>query len=182
MSTDYFVHPSATVSDQAQIGCSTKIWNLAQIRERAVIGAECIVSKNVYIDSDVKVGSRCKIQNNSSLYHGVRLEDGVFVGPHVIFTNDKIPRAINPDGTLKSNADWIVGDTVVCFGASIGAGAVILPNVRVGRFAMVGSGAIVTKDVPDFALVVGNPAQVIGKVNELGEVISRGLSSRGQSV
>ena len=169
---DYFVHATADVSPKAQIGAGTKIWNYAQVRENAVIGAECIVAKNVYIDFDVRIGDRCKIQNNCSVYHGAELEDGVFLGPHVILTNDKVPRAINADGTAKSASDWVVGKTKICYGAAIGAGAIILPNVTVGRFAMVGSGSVVTRDVADYALVAGNPARQIGWIDAAGNRVT----------
>lgn len=168
---NHFIHATAEVSPKASIGDGTKIWNYAQIREGVVIGEQCIIAKNVYVDFDVRIGSRCKIQNNCSLYHGAEIEEGVFLGPHVILTNDKVPRAINADGTAKSAADWVVGRTRICYGAAIGAGAIILPNVTVGRFAMVGSGSVVTRDVPDYALVAGNPARQIGWVNAEGNRI-----------
>jgi acetyltransferase-like isoleucine patch superfamily enzyme len=144
------------------------IWRNAQIREQAHLGQHCIVGQNVYIDFAVGIGDNVKIQNNASLYHGVKLEDGVFVGPHVIFTNDRIPRAINPDGSPKTANDWEVGRTRVCYGAAIGAGAVIVTGVTIGRWAMIGSGAVVTRDVPDHALVVGNPAQIQGYISAKG--------------
>lgn len=171
--SELYSHPTADVSPKAQIGPNTKIWNYAQVREGAQIGKQCIIGKNVYIDFDVQIGSRCKIQNNCSLYHGVEVEDGVFIGPHVILTNDKTPRAINLDGTLKGASDWAVGRTLICYGAAIGAGSIILPNVTIGRFAMVGAGSVVTHDVADYDLVVGNPARLIGRVDELGNVVER---------
>ena len=122
----YFVHPSADVSPNASVGRGTKIWNYAQVREDVVIGEGCIVGKNVYVDFGVPIGHRCKIQNNSSLYHGTELEEGVFIGPHVILTNDKAPRAINADGTLKLATDWTVGHTRVRYGAALGAGVIVL--------------------------------------------------------
>jgi UDP-2-acetamido-3-amino-2,3-dideoxy-glucuronate N-acetyltransferase len=158
------IHPTAQVSDRARIGANTSIWNQSQVREDVSIGQNCILGKDVYVDFGVQIGDNVKIQNGSYLYHGTTLESGVFVGPGVIFTNDKKPRAINPDGSLKGNDDWIVGETRVRYGASIGAGAVILPDVTVGRFALVGAGAVVTRNVPDHALVVGNPAHQIGFV------------------
>jgi UDP-3-O-[3-hydroxymyristoyl] glucosamine N-acyltransferase len=112
--------PSADVSPKAQIGEGTKIWHHCQVREGAVLGRNCILSKGVYIDTDVRVGNNVKIQNGISVYHGVTLEDGVFCGPHCVFTNDRQPRAINPDGSLKSVADWVVSETYVKTGASIG--------------------------------------------------------------
>jgi UDP-2-acetamido-3-amino-2,3-dideoxy-glucuronate N-acetyltransferase len=162
------IHPTADVSSQAEIGEGTRVWSNVQIRERAKVGRNCIIGRNCYIEFDVTVGDNVKIQNNSSLYVGLTVDDGVFIGPHVVFTNDKLPRAINPDGSLKSASDWHVGTTHVKFGAAIGAGAVIVTGVTVGRWAMVGSGSVVTKDVPDYALVVGNPARVIGYVSATG--------------
>lgn len=158
------VHPTASVSDRARIGDGTRVWNQAQVREDAVIGRDCIIGKDVYVDFSVEIGDNVKIQNGALIYHGVTIESGVFIGPGVIFTNDKRPRAINPDGTLKGNDDWIVGKTRVRYGASIGAGAVILPDVTIGQFALVAAGAVVTHDVGDQVLVVGNPARPAGYV------------------
>lgn len=158
------IHPTASVSNETEIGEGTRVWNQAQIRENTRIGKNCIIGKDVYIDFDVEIGDNVKIQNGALLYHGVILESGVFVGPGVIFTNDKRPRAINPDGSLKGNDDWEVGQSRICYGSSIGAGAVILPNVTIGSFALVAAGAVVTRDVPDHALVVGNPARQVGYV------------------
>jgi acetyltransferase-like isoleucine patch superfamily enzyme len=168
------VHPSADVSDQATIGSGTSIWNHAQVRERARIGAECVIGKNVYVDVEVVVGDRVKIQNNASLYHGVTVEDGVFIGPHVCLTNDRLPRAVNPDGSLKTDADWSVGPIRVRTGAALGAGSVVVPGVTVGRWALVGAGSVVTADVADYALVVGNPARRIGSACPCGEPLRDG--------
>jgi UDP-2-acetamido-3-amino-2,3-dideoxy-glucuronate N-acetyltransferase len=162
------VHPTAEVSEEAQIGEGTMIWRNVQVRERARIGRACILGQGSYVEYDVVLGDNVKVQNNSSLYNGVELEDGVFVGPHVVFTNDKVPRAINPNGTLKGAADWVVGKTRVRYGAALGACTVVVTGVTIGRWAMVGSGAVVTKDVPDHALVAGNPARVIGWVSAGG--------------
>jgi UDP-2-acetamido-3-amino-2,3-dideoxy-glucuronate N-acetyltransferase len=158
------IHPTASVSADAHIGPGTRVWNQAQVRESASIGRDCIVGKDVYIDFSVEIGDNVKIQNGALIYHGATIESGVFIGPGVIFTNDKKPRAINPDGTLKGNEDWVVGKIRVCYGASIGAGAVILPDVTIGRFALVAAGAVVTHDVPDHALAIGNPARRVGYV------------------
>lgn len=167
-SHDVFIHPTAVISPQAIIGAGTKIWHQAQVREQVRIGDNCIIGKGVYVDFDVTIGDNVKIQNGASVYHGVTLEDGVFVGPAVILTNDKFPRAINPDGTLKSDADWEVSPTLVKRGASLGARAVILPGVTVGQFAMVAAGAVVTRDVADYGLVIGNPARLRGFVCPCG--------------
>jgi UDP-2-acetamido-3-amino-2,3-dideoxy-glucuronate N-acetyltransferase len=168
-----FIHPSAEVSSNAHVGENVKIWNQVQIREYAIVGENSVLGKNVYIDFGVKIGSNCRIQNNCSIYHGVEIEDGVFVGPNVVFTNDKNPRAINQDGTPKSGADWVAGKIRVKYGASIGAHSVILPDVVIGRYAMIGAGSVVTKNVPDFGLVIGNPAKFVGYVDESGKVIKK---------
>jgi acetyltransferase-like isoleucine patch superfamily enzyme len=159
-----FIHPTADVAAEAHIGAGTRIWNQAQVREGAQIGAECIIGKNVYIDFGVQIGNRVKIQNNVSVYHGVTVEDGVFIGPHVCFCNDMLPRAITPEGALKGQEDWEVGRVLVRAGASIGAGSIILPDVTIGSFALIGAGSVVTRSVPDQALVFGNPARLQGYV------------------
>jgi len=163
------IHPTASVSERATIGAGTMIWNQCQVREDVRIGEGCILGKDVYVDFSVEIGDHVKIQNGVLVYHGVTIESGVFLGPGVIFTNDKRPRAINPDGSIKGNDDWVVGKTRVCYGASVGAGSVILPDVTIGRFALVGAGAVVTRDVPDHGLVVGNPARLIGYVCKCAE-------------
>lgn len=168
MSSDFYCHPSADVSAEATVGAGTKIWQQCQVRPGAVLGRECILGKGVFIDVGVQVGDRVKIQNGVSVYEGVTLEDGVFCGPHCVFTNDRLPRAINPNGSLKSPADWVVSPTRVCYGAAIGANAVVVCGTRVGRWAMVGSGAVVTHDVPDYGLVFGNPARLRGFVCPCG--------------
>ena len=162
------IHPSADISPSAVIGQGTKIWHQAQVREDAQLGRNCIVGKGAYIDSGVVIGDNVKIQNGAFIYHGVTIEDGVFIGPRVCFTNDMFPRAITIEGALKTDADWEVGRTLVRAGASIGAGAIVLPDLIIGRFALVGAGAVVTKSVPDHGLVVGNPARLIGFVCRCG--------------
>jgi UDP-2-acetamido-3-amino-2,3-dideoxy-glucuronate N-acetyltransferase len=156
------IHPTADVSPAATIGQGCSIWHQAQVREGAVLGPGCVIGKGVYIGAGVHLGANCKVQNYSCLYEGLTLEDGVFVGPGVVFTNDRYPRAINPDGTLKEANDWELGRTLVRYGASIGARTVVVTGVTVGRWALVAAGATVTKDVPDHALVVGTPARQAG--------------------
>ena len=168
------IHPTADVSASAEIGSGTSIWNQAQVRERARIGGGCIIGKNVYVDFDVVIGANVKIQNNVSLYHGVTVEDGVFIGPHVCFTNDRLPRAINRDGSLKGDDDWEVTPILVRRGAAVGANATVLPGVTIGRWAMVGAGSVVTRDVPDHTLVVGNPARRLASVCSCGEPLRDG--------
>ena len=167
------IHHTADVAPEARIGPGTRIWHQAQVREGAVVGAQCNIGKGVYIDRDVVVGNRVKIQNRASLYRGVTVEDNVYIGPHVSFTNDRYPRAVNPDGTPKGDGDWSPEPTLVREGASIGAGAVILPGITIGRWALVGAGAVVTTDVPDQALVTGNPARATGYVCVCGRPLTR---------
>ena len=158
------IHPTAHVDDHAEIGDGTQVWINVQIREGARIGRNCILSKDVYIDHSVRVGDRCKIQNSVSVYHGVTLEDEVFVGPNVCFTNDRVPRANNPS--------WKVTPTLVRRGASIGANATVVCGVIIGEYAMVAAGSVVTRDVGAYALVMGNPARQVGRVNAAGEKVS----------
>lgn len=158
------IHPTAEVAPTAEVGRETRIWMMVQVREDARIGAECILGRNVYIDAGVTIGDRVKVQNNVSIYRGVTIEDGVFIGPHVCFTNDRIPRAINPDGSLKGDSDWQVTPTLVRTGAALGANCTILPGLTIGRWAMVGAGSVVTADVADHDLVIGNPARRVGSV------------------
>lgn len=165
------IHPSADVAADAHIGPGTSIWNQAQVRERARIGAGCIIGKNVYVDAGVVIGDRVKIQNNVSVYHGVTIEDGVFIGPHVCFTNDRLPRAINADGSLKRDDDWEVTPILVRYGSAVGANSTVLPGVTLGRWSMVGAGSVVTRDVADHALVRGNPARRVASVCSCGEVL-----------
>ncbi len=163
------VHPSSVVSEKAEIGEGSQIWLNCQVRENVKIGTGCIFGKGVYVDADVVIGNNVKVQNNASIYTGVTIEDGVFVGPHVCFTNDKVPRAVNPDFSLKAADDWHVTRTLVKAGAALGANSTIVCGVTIGRWAMVASGSVVTKDVPDHALVMGNPARVAGWVCSCGK-------------
>lgn len=162
------IHPTAEVSEQAVIGEGSSVWHHAQVREGARLGRNCIIGKGVYIDEGVTIGDNVKIQNYVSVYHGVTLEDGVFVGPHVCFTNDLWPRAVNPDGSLKAADDWILSSTLVRRGAALGANSTIRCGVTVGEWAMIGSGSVVTRDVPTYGLVWGNPARLHGYVCPCG--------------
>jgi len=166
------IHPTADVSSQASIGEGTSIWHHCQVREDVRIGQNCILGKGVYVDAGVNIGDNVKIQNYVSVFHGVTLEDGVFVGPHVCFTNDLRPRAINKDGSLKSADDWVLSETRICQGAALGANTTIRCGVTIGRWAMVGSGSVVTRDVPDYGLVYGNPAHLHGFVCPCGEQVA----------
>jgi acetyltransferase-like isoleucine patch superfamily enzyme len=132
------------------------------------LGANCVVGKGAYIDHDVRIGDNVKIQNGALIYYKAILEDGVFIGPNVCLTNDRYPRAISSDGKPKATEDWEAGGVLVRFGASIGAGAIVLPDVTVGRWALVAAGALVTRDVPDQALVAGSPAKPLGYVCKCG--------------
>jgi UDP-2-acetamido-3-amino-2,3-dideoxy-glucuronate N-acetyltransferase len=163
------IHPSADVSADAVIGERTKIWNRAQVREGAVIGDDCIVGKDAYIDFGVHVGDRTKIQNGALVYHGVTVERGVFIGPGAILTNDRFPRSITPDGELAGADDWTVSTITLRYGCSVGAGAIVVAGNDIGRFATVGAGAVVTRSVPDHALVAGNPARRLGWVCACGQ-------------
>lgn len=156
------IHSTAEVEEGAKIGANTRIWHNAHVRTGAIIGENCNIGHSVYIDSDAVIGNNVKLQNRVSIYRGVRLEDGVFVGPHATFTNDKYPRSVLADGSSVSEEDWSPVPTLVQYGASIGAGAIILPGVTIGRWAMVGAGALVTRDVPEYGLVVGSPARLAG--------------------
>jgi acetyltransferase-like isoleucine patch superfamily enzyme len=167
------IHPTAEVLQDAEIGEGTSIWHHSQIREKVKIGNNCIISKGVYIDFGVSIGNNVKIQNYVSVYHGVTIEDGVFVGPHVCFTNDLNPRAINKDGSLKSADDWELSETLIQYGAGLGANSTIRCGVTIGKWAIVGAGSVVTRDVPDYGLVYGNPARLHGFVCPCGAQLEK---------
>ncbi len=163
--SNFFAHESSYVDEDVTIGDGTKIWHFCHIQKGASIGKNCSLGQNVNVSNNVKIGDDCKIQNNVSLYEGVEIEDGVFCGPSCVFTNDLTPRARYPKGHENYKK------TLIKEGASIGANATIVCGHTVGKCAMVAAGAVVTKDVPDYALVAGVPAQVIGKVDDRGNVI-----------
>jgi UDP-2-acetamido-3-amino-2,3-dideoxy-glucuronate N-acetyltransferase len=160
----YFQHESAYVDENVEIGEGTKIWHFSHIQKGARIGKNCILGQNVNVGNNVIIGNNCKIQNNVSVYEGVTLEDYVFCGPSMVFTNIINPRCKYP----QVGSQYYI-KTLVKEGASIGANATIVCGVRIGRHAMIGAGAVVTKDIPDYALVVGNPAKTIGWMSEAGK-------------
>jgi UDP-3-O-[3-hydroxymyristoyl] glucosamine N-acyltransferase len=168
-----YIHPTAEVSLKARLGRETKVWHQAQIRDKVKIGNNCIIGKGVYIDENVSIGNNVKIQNYASIYHTSIIEDGVFIGPHVILTNDKFPRAINPNGNLKKESDWESGKIVIKKGASVGAGSIIITDLKVGEFAMIGALSLITKDVPPYSLFYGVPGVIHGYVCKCGKIITR---------
>ncbi|MET0725515.1 MAG: acyltransferase [Leifsonia sp.] len=165
---DGLIAATADVDARAVVGAGTRIWHLAQVREDAVIGTDCVLGRGSYIGPGVRVGSNCKIQNHALVYEPAVLEDGVFVGPAVVFTNDEYPRAVNPDGKLKSADDWNAVGVTVRKGAAIGARSVCIAPVTIGRWALVAAGSVVTRDVLDFAIVRGVPARRVGWVGRAG--------------
>ena len=159
----YFLHKSSYVDNDVSIGDNTKIWHFSHVQSGAKIGENCSIGQNVNIGNNVKIGNSVKIQNNVSIYEGVELEDYVFCGPSMVFTNIKIPRSEFPQRDSK-----YYSKTIVKKSASIGANATIVCGVTIGEYALIGSGAVVTKDVPPYALVIGNPGRIVGKVDKKG--------------
>lgn len=168
---------SADVSPNASIGDGTSVWHLAQVRENATLGTNCIIGRGAYIGTGVILGDNCKVQNYALVYEPAKLGDGVFIGPAVVLTNDTYPRAINADGSQKSAHDWQPVGVTIERGASIGARATCVAPVRIGAWATVAAGAVVVKDVPAYALVVGVPARRIGWVGEAGVPLHPGDAS-----
>ena len=162
------IMPSADVDERAELGEGTTVWHLAQIREHAVLGRNCIVGRGAYVGPGVRMGDNCKLQNHALVYEPAVLGDGVFVGPAVVFTNDHFPRAVSPDGALKRGDDWEAVAVVVREGASIGARSVCVAPLTIGRWALVAAGSVVVKDVPDYALVAGVPARRLRWVGRAG--------------
>jgi acetyltransferase-like isoleucine patch superfamily enzyme len=169
----YFAAPSADVDERATIGDGSKVWHLAQVREDADLGENCVIGRGAYIGTGVHLGDNCKVQNYALVYEPAYLDDGVFIGPAVVLTNDTYPRAINPDGSLKSGDDWELVGVTIKQGAAIGARAVCVAPVTIGAWATVAAGAVVVKDVPDHALVVGVPARRVGWVGRAGHPLER---------
>ena len=167
MKNNYFVHESSYVDNNVTIGNGTKVWHFSHIQTGSVIGNNCSIGQNVNIANNVKIGNSVKIQNNVSVYEGVELEDYVFCGPSMVFTNIKLPRSEFP----QRGAEYYL-KTLIKKSASIGANATIVCGVTIGEYALIGSGAVVTKDVPAYSLAVGNPAKIVGKVDKKGNLVS----------
>lgn len=167
-SADVRIVDSADVAPSARIGAGSSIWHLAQVREDAVLGRNCIVGRGAYIGTGVQLGDNCKVQNYALVYEPAHLEAGVFIGPAVVLTNDTYPRAVNPDGSPKSAHDWQPVGVTIREGAAIGARAVCVAPVEIGRWATIAAGSVVTKDVPAFALMAGVPARRLGWVGKAG--------------
>lgn len=164
-----FIHPTAIVETD-QIGAGTKIWAFAHILPGATLGCDCNIGDHVFIETGAMVGDGVTVKNNVLIWKGVTIEKYAFIGPNVVFTNDRCPRSPRMPQIMalqRTEADWLAA-THVGEGASIGANATILPGIRIGRYAMIGAGSVVTRNVPDFALVAGNPARILGKVDEMG--------------
>lgn len=173
MGSDVFVHESSYVDDGAVIGAGTKIWHFSHVMPRATIGEACNIGQNVYIDNDVVIGKGVKIQNNVSVYKGVIVEDDVFLGPSMVFTN-----VINPRSFIERKSEF--KNTFLRKGATVGANATILCGVEVGEYALIGAGSMILRDVPAFALMVGNPARQIGWVSKSGNRLNFDSAGRCQ--
>jgi UDP-2-acetamido-3-amino-2,3-dideoxy-glucuronate N-acetyltransferase len=166
---DPVIAATADVDERAALGSGTTVWHLAQVREHARLGRDCIVGRGAYVGPGVVIGDNVKIQNYALVYEPAQLEDGVFIGPAVVLANDMYPRSVDVSGKLKTSADWTAAGVVVREGASLGARSVVVAGRVIGRWALVAAGAVVTRDVPDFALVAGVPARRIGWVGRAGE-------------
>ncbi|WP_367323090.1 acyltransferase [Streptomyces sp. HUAS ZL42] len=164
----YTIKPTAQVDESAELGDGTTVWELAQVREKARLGEGCVIGRGAYVGTGVRIGDNVKLQNYALVYEPAELGDGVFVGPAVVLTNDHYPRSVDPEGKLKRGGDWEAVGVKVAEGASLGARSVCVAPVHIGRWALVAAGAVVTKDVPDFALVAGVPARRIGWVGRAG--------------
>jgi len=173
METPFFAHETAVIDPDCQIGAGTKIWHFSHIMTNCMIGQQCSIGQNVVISPEVRIGNRVKIQNNVSVYTGVICEDDVFLGPSAVFTN-----VINPRSAVSRKNEY--QQTLVQKGATIGANATIVCGITIGRFAFIGAGAVVTKDIPDYALVMGNPARQTGWMSEFGHKLK--FNSEGMAV
>jgi UDP-2-acetamido-3-amino-2,3-dideoxy-glucuronate N-acetyltransferase len=170
---EYFSAPGAEVENGAVVGAGTKIWGLASVRSGAVVGTNCILGRGCYVGPGARIGDNVKIQTYALVFEPAQVGDGVFIGPHVVLTNDLNPRAVTPDGRLKTNDDWDMVSVTIEEGAAIGARAVCVAPVTIGRWALVAAGAVVAADVPAFALVAGVPARRIGWVGRAGKKLVR---------
>lgn len=166
---DIFVDNSAVVSDSAILGKGTKVWGLAHVREKATIGANCIIGRGAYLGAGVELGENCKVQNAALVYEPAVIGNGVFIGPGAILTNDQFPRAVTTEGDIKNADDWVPVGVTVREGASIGAGAICVAPVTIGEWALVGAGSTVTRDVAAHSIVVGSPARHVGWVGRAGK-------------
>lgn len=173
MSESPYVAPTAIVEDGAIVGDGTFVWDLAAVRRDARVGAGCTIGRGAFIDVGVVLGDNCKVQNDALVYQPARIAAGVFIGPSAVLTNDRFPRAINPDGSRKLTDDWEAVGVVVEHGASVGAAATVLGGVTIGRWSLVAAGSTVTRDVPAFALVAGSPARRIAWVGPAGRPLSQ---------
>jgi UDP-2-acetamido-3-amino-2,3-dideoxy-glucuronate N-acetyltransferase len=167
-----FIHQTADVDDGVKIGNDVKIWHHVHVRSGVEIGSGSIIGRGAYIGADVQIGNNCKIQNYALVYEPAHLEDGVFVGPAAVLTNDLFPRAVTPSMAIKDGSDWVAVGVTILTGASIGARAVCVAPVIIGKWATIGAGAVVTKDVPDFALMLGVPARRVGWVGKQGHPLT----------
>ena len=167
---EVYIHPTAVVDKNARIGEGTKVWHFVHVMENAEIGKNCVLGHSVYVGREVKIGNYVKLQNRATIYQGAKIEDNVFVGPHVTFTNDPYPRSYSPD--------WTIIETLVKKGASIGAGSIIMCGVTIGNYAMIGAGSVVTKNVPPNALAYGNPAKIRGFVCKCGRKLEEEKKNR----
>lgn len=177
---DPVVAATADVDDQAVLGPGTTVWHLAQIREHARLGRNCIIGRGAYIGPGVVIGDNVKLQNYALVYEPAQLENDVFIGPAAVLTNDTYPRSVDPSGKLKRPSDWNAKGVVVRKGASIGARAVVLAGREIGCWALVAAGAVVTRDVPDYALVAGVPAKRMAWVGRAGEPLTAASAGRWQ--
>ncbi|MFD5270746.1 acyltransferase [Streptomyces sp. NPDC058335] len=176
---NYRVQPSAQVDDTAEIGAGSSVWDLAQVREGARLGEGCVIGRGAYVGTGVRMGDNCKLQNYALVYEPAELGDGVFIGPAVVLTNDHNPRSVDPEGKQKRGGDWEAVGVKIADGASIGARSVCVAPLTIGRWSMVAAGAVVTKDVPDFALVVGVPARQVGWVGRAGVRLAERAGENG---
>lgn len=163
-----FVHATVDLGDNVSLGDNSKVWHYAQVRENAILGEGCIIGRGAYVGTGVSLGKNCKVQNYALVYEPAVLGNGVFIGPAAVLTNDQFPRSVSPNLDLKSGEDWEAVGVTIEDGASIGARAVCVAPVNIGKWATIAAGAVVTKDVPDFALMMGVPARRVGWVGRQG--------------